>query len=527
MKNTPIQPVNRLNFKTISYSTAIEKNIIPTFTWNNKWKSSFESPWGIIEKIKFYNNISSKDFISHFGTEKKTKNFTVDYKNLIDLPKINDELFMSHFKFSLKAHNLNALSHLLAPLYDGLDKPYDYLNKQLLFCPSCIKNGYHSIFHQAKFTNKCPFHNEKLVQVCNKCSTEGEYHYKKQLQYEIKISNSFLTFECTCGSSFFDDKNEYFPTFFAPEKEDIQNEEIKRWISLSESEKKEISKYHYLKKNDILYSEKFIPQFLNVVKISNKKTFTSIKGTFTLSHSYTNKQSKVTNCSDNAYIRHNHEIYNYIYYSSLDTINALARKIRKEITKNHKYCVIRMKNVMVNKTTGEKLYCPIANAYLQWRYLMQNYNWIWKIDNYGHFYKKINYDCLTVEGSEEDNTLLDNFTHEIKNYLYDKDSTLNISALSWLINRSISHIAINHFNNILKASCQNEDYFASLYTDIKPFILMKETEKWEYHWVGGSTLVNIRNFDRYCDLQGSQKKIKDTEVRYMNLSLNSLDRDFN
>ncbi|KRF31709.1 hypothetical protein [Paenibacillus sp. Soil787] len=83
-----------------------------SITWNEKWIKPFESTWSILEKIKYINQVSTKQLI-----------------------------------------------------FDDC----------LVYCAQCIDVGYHSFLHQLNIIDLCPFHQIKLERICLKCKLELPY----------------------------------------------------------------------------------------------------------------------------------------------------------------------------------------------------------------------------------------------------------------------------------------------------------------------------------------------------------------
>ncbi|CAK7044145.1 hypothetical protein [Tissierella sp.] len=50
---------------------------------------------------------------------------------------------------------------------DIFDSLWKLIDEKIRYCPTCIKQGYHSIHHQLIFLDKCPIHKKKLVYMCN------------------------------------------------------------------------------------------------------------------------------------------------------------------------------------------------------------------------------------------------------------------------------------------------------------------------------------------------------------------------
>ena len=122
------------------------------YVWKNDWILPYESAWGILEKFKYANALTGAD-ISNLIHGNTTSNNAVICEELqvFRNSKFNSKSFMDFF--SLDNKHFAPLSQL----YNN--NVNDYLNHDLYICTDCIKYGYHSYFHQLKFTDKCFIHN--------------------------------------------------------------------------------------------------------------------------------------------------------------------------------------------------------------------------------------------------------------------------------------------------------------------------------------------------------------------------------
>ncbi len=44
-----------------------------SINWTNEWLTQYESPWSVLEKIKFANLISTKQLLQQYGTDTSNK----------------------------------------------------------------------------------------------------------------------------------------------------------------------------------------------------------------------------------------------------------------------------------------------------------------------------------------------------------------------------------------------------------------------------------------------------------------------
>jgi hypothetical protein len=89
----------------------------------------------------------------------------------------------------------NSIATLLYPFINYLECDAD-INKMLhllisnefKYCPICIQYGYHPIYNQFSFIDKCLIHNVDLVSECPNCG--------KSMDYEIIFRNDTKAFCC-------------------------------------------------------------------------------------------------------------------------------------------------------------------------------------------------------------------------------------------------------------------------------------------------------------------------------------------
>lgn len=122
-------------------------------SWRENWVDPFESPWNIIEKFKYINQITNKDL--------KASNslIFVDY-----IEKNIGSLLRSRKKLSIETLS-----------YFGINNTYPLIYPKVKFCPLCIRDGYHSFLHQLSILHICPFHQTELYTQCPNCNSESNY----------------------------------------------------------------------------------------------------------------------------------------------------------------------------------------------------------------------------------------------------------------------------------------------------------------------------------------------------------------
>lgn len=137
------------------------------YIWKRRWKNKYESIWGLWEKFR-YVNIPSAAHNSLISLRKEAVKYTFDDKILC-----------------LRKGPLNVDSPVYMwesgiPCLNKIVSPETLFYKKLKYCPICMKRGYHSILHQAKFLDECFIHNCKLIERCS-CETGFSLEYKTNI----------------------------------------------------------------------------------------------------------------------------------------------------------------------------------------------------------------------------------------------------------------------------------------------------------------------------------------------------------
>lgn len=161
-----------------------------TYVWKSVWIWPYESIWGTVEKFKYANSLCNSDIykLIHARTPRSTfyiypsmyaSNNTIKRTSLIEL--LCNDIFNT---------TASQLKEIMGPLYNACDIR-KYMAEEWRYCPECIKNGYHSMYHQLSFLDKCIFHDIKLKTVCPSC--------QKESSYVMEYRGSKQAFRCDCG----------------------------------------------------------------------------------------------------------------------------------------------------------------------------------------------------------------------------------------------------------------------------------------------------------------------------------------
>lgn len=130
------------------------------YTFDTNWLQPFESTWCTHEKIKYANELTGSQYLSllsitldKYQTHCLHDNYEIGIKDMKKVEKL--------LNVSLQNSYLESIRTVLGPLY--VENDFDrYFYAYLKVCPTCIKQGYHSYYHQLIFQKDCPFHKQPL-----------------------------------------------------------------------------------------------------------------------------------------------------------------------------------------------------------------------------------------------------------------------------------------------------------------------------------------------------------------------------
>ena len=124
--------------------------------WDRNWVRPFESLWGI------FNNYKAVNVISNHSSAMTSIGFNMK-------AAVTKEYFLSYGIFCNLSRGKNDVDNIIAQFVpDWYIKQIEewtskqgiaaFISSKIMYCPQCMKNGYHSILHQLKGIRKCPFH---------------------------------------------------------------------------------------------------------------------------------------------------------------------------------------------------------------------------------------------------------------------------------------------------------------------------------------------------------------------------------
>lgn len=483
--NSPLI-INHLNFDN-------KKHL--QYTWQRKWILPYESPWSVFEKFKYANNVSAKDILKHAGTDnvKKLKHAIGSvHRGLFYLNGFNDDSLIELFDFPLKSYNTELINSLLKNVSEG--RLSGLLNSSLRICPDCLKNAYHSVFHQFTYLTECPFHKKPLISTCPNCH--------KEFPYELNDKYTLEPFRCMCGHDFLSNKSrKYFYLQWNKPIPPIQINELKIWLSLDEKEVIKLKNMYYF--ND--YFEEYSKNLNHILEaissryVDSQKNRTQhyvirsadyIQSLYSLeekeiikTYSKTSKFSRI----NEFYIKQmRYELlYEELYESTNSIINSIARYIRKRLLKKHHFCIHKF---VSDHTNTDDHVCPYAFAYVKWREITQDFYSYDFVDNVKGP-RKYSYKNLEFPNIGDVN-----FLYKLFYFWNSKIDDITIesrAAIKWILNRVIAHVALYSFFNLLEQidlfpETPKIRNFKSFINEGIPFFLFvfpnSTSKEIEFHW---------------------------------------------
>lgn len=311
-------------------------------TWDNNWINLYESPWSILEKIKYVNEITIDDLVEVLEFNPSLKENSNVFSTCTDLIKqieiqLNEAITTNFYEDTQQA---------LGSFFNENDLA-KYFRPFVTYCPICIKEGYHSIYHQLIFKNECFIHHVPLKIGCPNCGGKIPFN---------KPASRLKGFTCICHYNYLA-KSSF--TEVVASWNDFSSNQYRLSDLLSKSE---------LEKHSYLYYLEPAVNHLQVDDI-NKKSIIS-KDIRTLAHAAI--QIKAFSCTAaNAAIEKD---LNYLYTLYINAYKAIAKHLRNVTPSINNY-VSHLKSIelLLKHNLGNNsnyTYQSISVegfAYLMWR----------------------------------------------------------------------------------------------------------------------------------------------------------------
>ncbi|MEK4973666.1 hypothetical protein NSQ89_15010 [Niallia sp. FSL R7-0648] len=449
-------------------------------TWSIDWIQDYESPWGIIEKFKWANAIEGNEVLELLGNDnikrlKKISNAGIRHRNLMDFSSIDPKLSQKIIGINIKEYHDKLIDKLIH-IIPNIKYVSKYFYDNLSYCPKCISTGYHSIFHQIKLFDHCPFHpNQELINKCPKCKqTMPEYIINK---------GDNEPYHCSCGYSFLDSKNirSIFTSWKIKPK--IQSEVVDSWQRLPRQ---------VIHKNLILYPFEYytrsfeidtdntnlsiIPKILINAFDEEKLTtgdfaeFSSNRGVFKVKNDYhVLKENYIRAFPELFYyntFNEKHRIDSFffeIFKQTRSIYKAISRYLLNKTIKEHKKCVH-----IFNKARQNGDVCPFALAFIWWRMECEGKSFFSEIETHNNLPEPYEFNCLDGQFSFFPKGQFITHLDEILNPINKNQGLIflecNSSSIIYILNRILSHLLIDRFIKWLEI-VQNPEKNRGIYPD--------------------------------------------------------------
>jgi len=424
------------------------------YTWRKEWINRFESLWSVFEKFKYANSISEKEVYEIFSIRDQhgsiRKYQSKENKTYLSMEGVDGNALLKILGVDIKQRNLNdieAITYVIAN-HSNININDFYSNK-LRFCPECIKNGYHSIFHQALLFDECFMHEgTKLISKCPNCLSH--------LEYEFNSKNNKLGFQCQYCSSFYLESSNIIDIFERWDMNEIElKNRFKKWVDLNRKyQKQNLSNTLFCFKPENIedyydYYHKFIhsDMLYNIFSLVEKKQ---------RDHQYRSIKSinRIRNSKDN-YVVKDFEIDIYKTYKAI--FKSIARRIRKGIKQiDNKIKILQMSKMTfyysdnkLEKYLGRTPFIPNIDlptyAYLMWRMDIEGlseYTKVHKRNKYGRFTYNAEEFYINIQSTEIYNYII----YELIRRLPDEKHTINYKCI---IEHIIANLLLFHYKNWL------------------------------------------------------------------------------
>ncbi|MEH7610016.1 hypothetical protein, partial [Gottfriedia acidiceleris] len=322
--------------------------------WNKNWIRKYESPWSLLQKILFANEIDQRQILILLGTEmlnsqNRLPNLSLKKGDLINQMYF-DSVKLQKYYLVEPFDESRAFIELMSTKL-GISAHHVFEHDVLRFCESCMENGYHSNFHQLRFLTKCPFHDSNLRNSCPMCDC--------QYSYNLRNPNMKFPYICKCGYRYID-----FETI------DKMFSLFELLLDVTESFKLEmnqitkddfISRVVFTEEGEVQDLKTHVQRLLQL-KQTGKSDVASEK-LLAINHLFFINKTINKNHSDSNY-------YSVESYKDQKAIyKSIARYIRKNFMKMHKKC-IRKLTISIDNI----IKCHHANAYVSWRMFIEGVN---------------------------------------------------------------------------------------------------------------------------------------------------------
>lgn len=461
-------------------------------TWRQEWIAPYESVWSILEKAKQVNRVTTRQLMSYLG-------YALPTCDLINFGKGNQHV-KNTFGVCLYAHTQRSLEEIMGFLPKHMERSY-LLREELHYCNECIKYGHHSLLHQIKIFNTCPYHKSPLNNTCQSCGLS--------ILLFTAGNNDVDGFICKCNEYIINEKTIHFTSWKF--NYDIINSDVKAWINLSVLQKNRLAQT-FITNNYIFDNKNIFNMLLSVSSGTNHSAITSASISKLTSIILDVDATEVVNhLENNRFLKWNYSNYEKLHDDIYESIRKTVKCVEKYILKNimiiHQKCI---ENVMQNKGNKGCRYggtCVYALAYINWKKCLLDIDLNQREVGPTRKSKLKKFDVLVQLFTKEIYNLLEFAI----NSLYQKKPQ-NTAALKWILNHFIASIALNYYFDVF-------NYFRSNIKKIKSsnrinvpkeelsvpcvffYVPNSIDEHIEFYWFRATsyTKKNNNNSSSYCD----------------------------
>lgn len=432
------------------------------FTWRKEWICDYESPWSIFEKFKYANSITNKELYDLFGKTISNHNRIYGINNFSSYTTLrafdNDKLKDA---FEVDIRRMNYLNNKkVFGAFLKTELPDKFIKNELNWCPECIKFGYHSIWHQNIFFNRCFIHNIELVYHCPRC--------KNVLYYLFIETTTFQIFKCQCGYTLINEDLEIYFTHWNKKHITISREN-NNWLNLNLdiTYKNWILYYGYSAMN--LCRKTFRYDFLrNVIQLyyldnykHNTLSSISINGGKILTHRVRVLSKKCSIINEDL---DNFRIYLYESYKAI--MKSIARQVIKKNKKGREAIKLLRRSNLVHTADNKEILSLDTNIIIESKTLSFAYTYLmWRRDLEGHedyknVHSKIRINLFDISYFYSIVSRSNIFDYLLRKYytIVQNNKPEDIKILMQVLNHIIAHMFIRHYKNWVKASeinCNN------------------------------------------------------------------------
>ncbi len=448
-------------------------NLQKKYTWDSRWVQPYESAWSIFNKFMYVNSMSRNQVMYTLGVRsvrnKQTASWSKSEGDLYFLESFDPTLIQTHLGTNYKKLVNAELCYLLAVLYKPSIENLFFSNFR--YCHQCLSQGFHSIFHQFKLINLCPYHDSVLSFICPSCSRVSEYNF-------LNNSSKVSAYTCICGHQYISKAILYeFPKRWSQPISLSNKSSINKFLTLSSEEITRLRHMSYPVYRDLTPLANPIELLIDVVKKQYSENHIIFQ--------HNPKKNSTINIHRPLGVSKDTLGNVSLTLSLRSTYKSISRHLRHKYFKKHKQCIA---NFRLNRYENNG-YCPYAYAFAHWTGQIEG--------NYPLFEmrgnrKTINADMLDFFSPKDQLNLESIFNDwiDIKydkkriphSYNYKNSFSINLDNLStskWVFNKVYAYMLVSHFHNWLEVA-KIEARKEVLYTYQIPFVKYSKMPFYSY-----------------------------------------------